>query len=355
MSWVWVINTPWLTLEFARPWMLVALLIVPVVLWRGLRIAPPTLAFSRGDLIAKSRPGWRARLRHLPVIVRSLAIACLVIAGARPRALEDEQRTVEGIDIFVVLDMSGSMAAVDMSGAQIRNYQINYREEPPNRFQNAIATLKAFVAQRERDRIGMVVFARDAYLQFPLTLDYATIQTILDDLELNAIDPAATAIGNGLGIALRGLLESDARSKTVILITDGRQQGGNISPMQAAELARDENVTIYPILVGREGTSMTPSIRRRDGLMDYASQSYPIDPELLRNIAELTGGAFYWAEQPEQLERDLNAILDRLETSMMQDLSSVRRKELGANWVLPALLLLALEALLAFVLVRRFP
>jgi hypothetical protein len=127
------------------------------------------------------------------------------------------------------------MHAIDMSEAELYAWRQERGMEPPNRFDHAIAVLKRFMQRRENDRIGMVIFARDAYLQFPLTLDYATIVSILDSLHLDMIDASATAIGNAIGVSVRGLMDSEARSRAIILITDGKQQGGNISPEQAAE------------------------------------------------------------------------------------------------------------------------
>jgi Ca-activated chloride channel family protein len=212
------------------------------------------------------------------------------------------------------------------------------------------------VGGRSRDRIGMVVFAREAYLQFPLTLDYSTIQTLLDRLELHAIDPSATAIGNALGLGIRGLLDSEAESRAIILITDGKQQGGNISPLQAAETAGAEGILVYSILVGKEGPTMAPTnLRNRDGTSRYSQQNFAVDPALLQRLAEETGGSFYRAAQPEQLEQGLNEILDDLERSAMTDVASVLERELYGSFALVGLALIFAEALLSWLLVRRFP
>ena len=345
-------------LDLEYPWMLavggVACLaaIVQTVRKRRNRTA---MAYSRGE--ATTVLGWTPRVMfsRLPAVLRILALVAVAVACSRPQLEEFDQRAVEDIDIFLVLDMSGSMAAVDMHSGEIAEYQQRLRREPPNRFDNAISTLKSFVAGRSRDRIGMVVFAREAYLQFPLTLDYSTVQTLLDRLELNAIDASATAIGNSLGLAIRGLLNSQARSRAVILITDGKQQGGNISPMHAAETAAEEGIQLYTILVGREGPAMAPTNRRSQFGVRYAQQDYPVDPALLQRIAETTGGSFYRAAEPEELETGLNAILDELETTQMQDVSSVLEIELYGWFAAVALALLLLEGLLAWLLARRFP
>ena len=342
-------------LDIEWPWVLaVGALLWAALVWRWRGGRAPRMDYSRVDV-------WR-RLPLTPRVVaqRSLswlrlaAIALLIVACARPQLEEFDRRDVEGIDMFLLLDMSGSMQAIDLSPDEARAVQAATGDRPPNRFEHAIATLKRVVSRRERDRIGMVVFAKDAFLQFPLTLDYGTIQTLLDQLRIDAIDSSATAIGNALGLGVRGLMNSDASSRAMVLITDGKQQGGNISPMRAAEIAEEQGILLYTVLVGREGPALIPTnFRNRDGTVRYRQESYPVDPELLAEMAEATGGAFYRAEQPAELERDLNDILDRLERSQMNDVSSVLERELFDRFVLLALLLLSLEAALRFGYVRR--
>ena len=346
-----------MSIDVEYPWMILGiLLVIGVVIWDLMR-KPGTFSFSRVSDAEALPIGMRTLLRHVPWLLRALALASIVVAASRPQLEEDfSEAEVEGIDIFLVLDMSGSMMAVDMTQQEIQNHQLRFREEPNNRFDNAVATLQNFVDQREHDRIGMVVFAREAYLQFPLTLDYSTIQGLLERLELNAIDPSSTAIGNALGLGVRGLLDSDAESRAIILITDGKQQGGNISPVHAAETAADEGIQIFPILVGRDGPTMVPVGPRRRGFgQRYEPQDYPVDPDLLAQLAEMTDGAFHRAEDRQQLENDLNEILDQLETTQMQDVASVRETDLFGLFSGLAVVYLALEALLAFVVIRRYP
>lgn len=343
--------------EFEWPWMLAVA--GALVLMTAVRMAltpDPTLAYTRVEVVRSLPITPRSLLARTPEFLRLLAIAVIGAALARPQLEEFDERDVEGIDIFLVLDMSGSMAGVDMSANGIREFQTATGEDPPNRFDNAIDTLMRFVDGRSRDRIGMVVFAREAYLQFPLTLDYSTIQTLLDRLELHAIDASATAIGNALGLGVRGLLDSEAESRAIILITDGKQQGGNISPVQAAETAAEEGILVYSILVGKEGPTMAPTnLRNRNGTTRYSQQAFAVDPELLRRLAEETGGSFYRAAQPEELEQGLNEILDDLERSSMTDVASVLERELFGWFALAGLALILLEALTSWLLVRRFP
>ena len=313
------------------------------------------LPHTRVDIARRLSATPRVWLGRLALPLRLAALLALAVACGRPQVAMFDERRVEGIDLMLALDMSGSMMAVDLHPNAIQRVQAETGREPGNRFDNAIATLQRFVAGRSRDRIGMVVFAREAFLQFPLTLDYATIQTLLSRLQLNAIDSSATAIGNALGLAVRGLLNSDAKSRAVILITDGKQQGGNISPTEAAATAATMGIRIYSILVGAEGMTMVPTnLVNLDGTRRYAQQHYPVDPALLQQLADTTGGRFYRAAQPEELERDLNAILDDLETTVMQDVSSTQRLDVFGPWLLAALALLLAESLVRWGFARRY-
>lgn len=341
--------------HFEKP--LYFLLVIPLLglLYVVRKREPATFVYSRASVLDSLEPTWRTRLRFLPPLFHTLGMVCIIagLAGPQSRTFRDER--VDGIDIMLAFDMSGSMAAVDMNLTEIHAYQRRHNLNPPNRFDHAQATLKRFIDGRSRDRIGMVIFAKEAYLQFPLTLDYATIQGLLDHLELASIDPSATAIGNALGLSIRGLMDSTAASRTVILITDGKQHGGNISPIHAAEIARDEGIRIYSILVGSGAETLVPI----DGLSKRPSrfrpESHPIDPELLQDIADLTGGAFYRATQPEELELGLNQILDELERTRMRDIANVQARELFVYAALMAFLCTLLAGLIDTLWLRRFP
>lgn len=341
---------------FVYPWALLLLLGVPVLVWWWGEQVTTRLQFSRTDALLNGPRSLRVRLRAAPLLLRGLAVTVAIVGCARPQQESPGNRAIEGIDLFLALDMSGSMSAVDLPRDRIQAWQQQTSTEPPNRFEIAIQTLQRVVAGRSRDRIGMVVFARDAYLQFPLTLDYATIQALLASLQLEMIDPSATAIGNALGISVRGLLESEAKSRAIILITDGKQQGGNISPVEAARLASEEGIRIYTILVGSEGTAMAPTGRVIRGLgRDYQPQAYAVDPALLVQISEMTQGRSYQALDQVALERDFNAILDELETTAMEDVANVRRDDLTPRLLWWVLALLIAEALMANLWIRRFP
>lgn len=341
--------------RFEKPLYFLLLLPFLALLYVARLRDPATLLYSRSSALDGIKPTLRIRLRFIPVLAHSLSVFCIVAALARPQTQEFQDESVDGIDIMLAFDMSGSMAAVDMNLTEIRAYQMRHDLNPPNRFDHAQATLKRFVSSRTRDRIGMVIFAKDAYLQFPLTLDYSTIQGLIDQLQLTSIDPSATAIGNALGLSIRGLMDSDAASRTVILITDGKQHGGNISPIHAAEIARDEGVRIFPILVGSGAETLVPIGGLSKRPSRFRPESHPIDPQLLEEIAELTNGAFYRATQPEHLEQGLNQILNELETTRMRDIANVRANELFMHFALMAFIFTLLAGLIDTFWLRRFP
>ncbi len=346
--------------EFAQPWVLLALLLVPVL---AVVMFTPSLRRKRSgtfrftgiDLLSVQRRGLRSYLTPLPDLLLLFAIGLCIVALARPQSIEPAEIEVEGIDIYLALDMSGSMQAIDKTRSEIRSMRRS-GQVPLNRFQSAVETLKEFTASRDYDRIGMVVFAKEAFLQFPLTLDRRTIISMLERLALGDIDQGGTAIGNAIGRGVAGLKESEARTKILILITDGDRRGGNISPKAATNIANELGIKIYPILVGKTGTTLVPAGRDPfTGTEVYRETEFPVNPDLLKEIAEDTGGKYYRATDAEGLKNDLHQILNEYETSRLRDTSNVDPDELFRPLVLLAMVLLALHSLLKFVLLRRFP
>jgi Ca-activated chloride channel family protein len=346
--------------HFAHPWALALLALLPV--WFALRFVPrvaakrrASLLFSRVDLLGAQASTWRARLEPLPDLLVMVAAALAIGALSRPQSVMAEEVEVEGIDIYLALDMSGSMRGIDMTRQEL-NAVLARGKSPINRFEYAVATLKEFVGSRAFDRMGMVVFARDAYLQFPLTLDYNTILNTLDRLQLNDIDGAGTAIGNALGRSIAGLVDSEASTRIVILITDGDRRGGNISPRQAAEIAKKEGIKVFPILVGKEGATLEPGSRELfTGRIRYVERELPVNPELLKEIAQTTGGTYYRATDAKALREGLHRILDTFERSRVKDATNVEYRELYHPLLGWAVALLALAIGLRATLFRSFP
>lgn len=346
--------------EFAHPWVLLALLIVPFLgLWRWLpsfrRRRVATFVFPGVALLSEGSRGFRRFLDPLPDLLLLGAVALTIIVLARPQSVEPEEVIVEGIDIYLALDMSGSMRALDLERDELRQLD-RMGKKPMHRFEYAVATLRDFVQTREWDRIGMVVFAKNAFLQFPLTLDRITILDMLDRLELGDIDEGGTAIGNAIGRAVAGLKDSDAKTKIIILITDGDRRGGNISPKEATALAKELGIHIYPILVGKRGTTLVPAGREIfTGRLTYREQEFPVNPELLQEIANETGGKYHRATDQDRLAQDLHSILDEYERTRMRDASQVDPQELFRPFLAWAILLLVAQFVLRFTVLRRFP
>ncbi len=349
-----------MTTEFAHPWVLAALALLPLLAaWLWLpslrRRRTGTFTFSGVEVLAAGRTGFRRYLEPIPDVLTLGAIALTIVALARPQAIEPEEVMVEGIDIYLALDMSGSMRAIDLTHSELRRTQ-QLGQRALNRFEYATATLRDFIQTRHWDRIGMVVFAKDAFLQFPLTLDRLTILDMLDRLRLGDIDEGGTAIGNAIGRAISGLKDSEAKTKILILITDGDRRGGNISPRQATEMAKKLGIHIYPILVGKEGTTLVPAGQELfSGRTTYHEQEFPVNPALLEEIAEATGGQYYRATDQRGLEEDLHKILDRYERTRIRDATNVDPHELFRPFVWWAIALMVLQFLLRFTVLRKFP
>jgi len=350
--------TEWLANTFATPAWLAALLLVPLALsWalRRERRTTGTWLFSDVRLLAGLPRGPAARLRRLPLLLRLGALAAVALALARPWTFDPEELDVEGLDIVVALDMSGSMESVDLHEDEL-SVLLRRGVRPTPRFEAAVEVLQGFIESRQYDRIGMIVFGAQAYTQFPLTLDYRAILGMLGRLKLGDVDGSGTVIGDALGKALNLLRRSEARTRLVILITDGDSRGGHLTPFQAAEFASTLDVKVFPILVGTKEQARVP---RPAGLfgerIEYVDVEYPIDPDLLQSIADKTGGTFYTAADREALEKHFHEILERFEKTRIRDLANALKTELfpTMSWLAFALLLLA--AGLELTVLRRFP
>lgn len=327
-------------MEFARPWLL--LLAMPIVAYAiAMRRRPADPAAARHphlDLAAAAAATWRVRLRGAVPWLRAASLVLVVVALAGPRQPHAASEVEgEGIDIVVALDISGSMQALDF--------------QPDNRLIVAKSIIHDFVMGRERDRIGLVVFASRAFTQCPLTLDRPILTGFLDEVEIGLIEDG-TAIGLGLATAVNRLRHSEAESRSVILLTDGSNNVPTLEPETAAELAEATGVRVYTIGVGKRGK--VPYPRRTAFGTQTVMVEMPIDEKLLRAIAERTGGAYWRAEDPDALA-GIFATIDELETSRYRTTVSTWYDEKMAWAAFPALALASLEALLAGVWLRRLP
>ncbi len=338
-------------------WVLVGVAVIALVrAWRRRWRVAPGMRFPAAERLEGVKRGWRARLAHLPLVVRTAAVALLLIALTRPQIAEEETAEVEGIDIVVAFDMSGSMAQVDTADEELVALQ-NAGKEPKNRFTSAVEVLRDFIKSRRYDRVSLVIFGKEAFLQFPLTLDYGVMLHILDRMKIGDIDGQGTAIGNALAMSIARLRESEAKTKLVILITDGEDNGSKVSPAEMAEEAGRRGIKVFPILVGTESQTWQPTemMDLFTGHRTYQKVDNQVNPALLEDIAAAADGRFYRSSDKAQLRKDFYDILDEFEKSRLVDYAAAERTETFHLFLLPGLLLLLLEVFLTQTVLRRFP
>lgn len=327
-------------MELARPFLLLLIPVVGVLLWVRLRQGgdPAALRHSRLALMPPGG-GLRVRLARLLPWMSALALLLLVLAAAGPRVAHRTERVEgEGIDIVLALDISGSMRSLDF--------------HPLDRLESAKGVIREFIDGRPHDRIGLVVFAARAFTQCPLTLDHPVLQGFLDEIEVGLIDDG-TAIGLGLATAVARLRHSDSPSKTVILLTDGVNNVPTLEPETAARLAESLGVRVYTVAIGREGMVPYPVDDPVFGRRTRQVET-KLDLALLRHIAGLTGGAMFQATDPEALLGIFRTI-DELETARYETTVSTWYQVRMAWFAFPALLLILGEMLLAATWLRRIP
>lgn len=354
------VGTDWLTVRWERPAWLFGLAVVPLALYwttfgqdqRSPRVKAGTVATFRGGPV-----GWRARLVDVPGIVRSVALTFCILALAKPVSVRGPtEAEEEGIDLVVALDLSGSMRAVmENLPSDLEKYLTPAENSPvPTRLDAAKAVLRDFIARRRSDRIGVVVFGRSAYVVSPPTLDYQLLDALVSRMQLEIIDPNGTAIGDALGVAVARLRKSEAKSRAIILLTDGDNKGGELAPEYAAHLANVIGAQIYPIQVG-EG-DLAKVYRGSDlfGQARFEQVAFPTNPVLLKQIAEKTGGKAYVANDAKSLQASLHDVLDRLEKTQFEA-AQATYQDLFRFLLLPGVLLIFFEALFTTLVQRRFP
>lgn len=329
--------------RFERPWAALllpaALLVLAARAWLD-RSRAPRLLVSRARAISSGGSGWRAWARGSLTGMRVVALTLVVVALMGPQSIHARDRAeVEGIDIVLVLDLSLSMQAADIV---------------PNRFEATKHVVNDFIQRRPNDRIGAVIFGRDAYTLLPLTTDKESLRGMIAELQLGMIEGRGTAIGNGVGVGLNRLRHSNAKSKVIILLTDGDSNAGNVSPDQAASFAKTMGVKIYAILMGRSGDARVQGGTDIFGRPLWDVGEFPVNPDLLRGMAQRTGGEFFLVSDRRALEQSFHTILDRLEKTELEDLGRVYG-ELFPAFVAPAVVLLVLELLLGALAFRRWP
>lgn len=326
-------------MELLNKEILYLLVIIPIVV-----VYYILLGRKRASIVVSTTGGVKAPrtlrywLRHVPFVLRIAALAAVIVALARPVIVDhQEETTTEGIDIVIAMDISSSMLARDFT---------------PDRLSAAKQLATEFVAERSGDRISVVAFAGEAFTQCPLTSDQATVGTMLSRLRSGVVEDG-TAIGNGLATAVNRLRESGAKSKVVILLTDGVNNRGQISPIMASEIARDLGIKVYTIGVGSRDKAPMPAYDPF-GNITYVMADVEIDEALLRDIASKTSGEYFRANNNEALKAIYEQI-NQLEKSKVEVTHYTTYEELYMGWLLLALLLLAAEFVVARVVLNRLP
>lgn len=280
---------------------------------------------------------WKNVFRHLPFVLRLLAMGCIIVAMARPQTKNEEQRAEgEGLDIVLCIDVSGSMTAQDFT---------------PNRMEAAKKVAADFVERRLTDRIGIVIFSGESFTQCPITTDKAVLRSAIESIR-NGLLEDGTAIGDGLSTSTDRLRMSKSKSKVVILLTDGENNGGLIGPTNAKEIAKAFGIRVYTIGVGTDGYAPFP-IKTEMGVI-IQQQKVTIDEKLLREIAGETGGRYFRAKDNAGLE-EIYKEIDSLEKSKVEISTLTRFTEKFFPLVMLALGLLFLELVFRFTLFRKFP
>lgn len=327
-------------ITFAYPWVLYILFIIPLMIvwyiYKG-RKNQSTITYSSLTLLDNVPKTLRERLRHLPIVLRLSAIAVLIIALARPQDFSSGQNiTAEGIDIAIVLDISGSMLAEDFK---------------PNRLEAAKSLTDQFIQSRISDRIGLVIFAREAFTQCPLTVDYAVLRNLLSEIKSGMV-PDGTAIGNAIANGINRLKDSESESKVMILLTDGVNNAGEVDPLSAAEIARTFGIRIYSIGVGTRGEAPYP-VRTPFGIR-YQMTPVEIDEPLMKKISETTGGEYFRATNNRALQ-EIYETIDKMEKTKIEITSFRTARELYYGWLFSGLLLLFIELGLIKTIFRKLP
>lgn len=341
--------------QFQDPAFFALLLLLPILAWWSGRMGPDAaMRFSSTTLARTVSRERRSRPGKFLFGLRLLALAALITALARPQIGKmNESSEADGIDIVVTLDLSGSMRALDLST----------EDDIVTRLDAAKRVVEDFIGKREYDRIGLVAFAADAFVVSPLTLNHDWLKRNLQRLELGEIDGSGTAIGTALGASVNRLRDHQARSRIVILLTDGENNSGTLSPIGAAEAAKTYGVKVYTIATGKKGRVPVPQTDR-DGRVVRDAEGRPVyrgrsdisnfDETELREIATMTGGKFYSATEDGDLERIYDEI-DELETTEIELRSYASFTELFIWPALIGLALLGIEQLLRNTRYQRLP
>ena len=325
-------------ISFTQPWFFSLFVLIPLLIaWYAGKNNKQPGAILISDASARGLSSWKTTFRHLPFVLRLMAMSAIIIALARPQNVYEEQNAEgEGVDIILCIDVSGSMTAQDFT---------------PNRLEAAKNVAIDFVNKRLTDRMGVVIFSGESFTQCPLTTDHDVLISAIRSIH-NGLLEDGTAIGSGLGTGVDRLRTSKSKTKVIILLTDGENNGGLIDPRTAKEIAKAFSVKVYTIGVGTDGYAPQPVQTPMGIVMQNGKVS--IDEKLLKEIAEETGGKYFRAKNNEGLT-DIYAAINSLEKSKVEISRQTHYTEKFFPFLVAALGLIFLELLLKFIVFRKFP
>lgn len=332
----------WGDITFAEKQWFWALLVIPLMaawyIWRN-RKREAELAFSSFTLLKGVRTSARARFRHVLAVLRGIGVALIIVALARPQSRSSWTNSkTEGIDIVISLDVSLSMLAKDFK---------------PNRMEVAKEVIMDFIEARPNDRIGLVIFGGVAFTQCPLTIDHKVLLNMFPQIKAGSMDQG-TAMGLGLATAVARIRESKAKSKVIILVSDGVNNAGEVSPATAGELAKTYGIRVYCIGVGSRGKALQPVAMYAEGQYEYDYVDVDVDDKTMTEIAEATGGKYFRATDRKSLET-IYTDIDRLEKTIISEKSFSNKAEHFLPFAIAAAIALLLEFVLRYTLFRALP
>ena len=326
-------------IEFGQPYFFVLFAAIPLlILWYYRSLNSFSASIKVSSTAAPGLKTWKSAARHLPFILRLLTLSALIFTLAKPQTRNVEQRTEgEGIDVILCIDVSGSMTAQELK---------------PNRLEAAKSVAIDFVNRRPTDRIGVVIFAGESFTQCPLTTDYAVVIAAIRNIR-NGLLLDGTAIGSGLSTSVDRIRNSKSKSKVIILLTDGENNGGLIDPQTAKEIAKAFAIKVYTIGVGTIGEAPMP-FRNPDGSISTIMQKVAIDEPLMKQIATETGGKYFRATDNNSLS-EIYTSIDQLEKSKVEVIKNVKFENKFLPFVAAAIFFLMLDLLFRYWILRKFP
>lgn len=319
------------------------LLFIPLIAWYvwSQRKANPSMRMSSISAFkGLSTPSWKVYVKHLSFVLKLAALSCLIIILCRPQTYDKwSMSDTEGTDIVMAIDISASMLSRDLQ---------------PDRLEAAKKVASDFVAKRESDNIGLVIFAGEGFTLLPMTTHQATLLNTIHEISINMLDADGTAIGDGIATAINRIKDGKAKSKSIILLTDGTNNSGVVAPLTAAEIAQKEGIRIYTIGLGTRGTAETPYAQGFGGELLYKPMPVTIDEESLKKVAQMTGGKYFRATDNDVLTSIFNEI-DKLEKTKIDVKNFTNTQDNYMPWAWALLLLVLLNLTISYTVLHRIP